>query len=470
MAFASVGTLGSGQQKAIGDPLTTITTTAAAEVGNLIAVIAAYDNVDTTDTPATQGFNRRLICRDTAGNVYVCLGSAVNGNGAAGAGTQAAVFVAMVTTQLNSGEVIEVMDETDSNRTAHAASAWEFSLGHSFFCLAQDGRAYVYSDGVDPEAISLSGMVSREYLLLHCLAAEGPNSDTYTWDADYTQFDGNGTTGGSAATNQHVRGGFRIATLTGDTVDVTSLTADRDYAQILVAIFEYEPESFPASCSGTLDDFDRANEDPLSDGGNWEAANGDSLELVSNRVMNNDTVNMQMSAWVDPHGDFAEAFYTIPSIDSVNGKIITVDCDLVDLGAGTVDGSELRFFQGNVSAGIDLRIVKLRDGVEGERQIGIWAEAISDVSSGGINTNDAWGIRRTGDYLEAWYKASGDGIADPPFEDVWHIILAIEDTEFVGGQIGLGMTGTSWQGDVFSGCLEAELFLPQIIRYHTQRR
>lgn len=45
----------------------------------------------------------------------------------------------------------------------------------------------------------------------------------------------------TADSNMHVRGGFRIFVGTGDTVDVTSTTADRDYAQVFAALLASAP-------------------------------------------------------------------------------------------------------------------------------------------------------------------------------------------------------------------------------------
>lgn len=55
---------------------------------------------------------------------------------------------------------------------------------------------------------------------------------------------------GAAASNMHVRGGYRVFIGTTDTVDVTSTTADRDYAQILTALLATAPTA--GACSSTL--------------------------------------------------------------------------------------------------------------------------------------------------------------------------------------------------------------------------
>ena len=107
--------------------------------------------------------------------------------------------------------------------------------------------ATLATDGADPGSISLSDLDSaKNYLIISALSGEGPNTDAYTADADYTMLgnDGSGaasgTTGGSTATNQHARLAYRLnfTGSTTDTVNHTSLTADRDYAQALIAFYE----------------------------------------------------------------------------------------------------------------------------------------------------------------------------------------------------------------------------------------
>ena len=107
--------------------------------------------------------------------------------------------------------------------------------------------------------LTLSSLPSQAYLFLHILGVEGPDTDAYTWDADYTQITTTGTTGGTDTDNVHIRGGYRIATLTGDTVGITSTTADRDLVHGLFALGEVTlTATFPEY--DLLDDFDRSDE------------------------------------------------------------------------------------------------------------------------------------------------------------------------------------------------------------------
>ena len=231
MAWGSLNTLGSNQIKTSGTNNLTITTTAIAEVGNVIIVIVAGDNIAIVDGDSTN-----VSITDAAGNTYTRAKEWTNDISGAGTGAVAAIFYSKVTTQLNSGALITIT--TTSAITAKAASAWEFSIGAGNVVSVQ-GSAGLSTDGADPAAITISGLTSAEYLWIHCVAHEGPNTDAFTQDIDYLSLDANGTTAGGAASNMSVRGGRRIFTGTTDTVDVTYTAAD--HAQAYVALKEAAP-------------------------------------------------------------------------------------------------------------------------------------------------------------------------------------------------------------------------------------
>ncbi|HSA92500.1 MAG TPA: hypothetical protein VLE48_05765 [Terriglobales bacterium] len=238
-SWASAGSLGSNQAKSAGTSNLTITTTAAAEANNVIVCALAADNLDTADAETTH-----WSVSDSASNTYTRATEFENAQGSAGGGANASIFFSKVATQLNSGGTITFT--SDSSVTAKAASCWEFTIT-STNVVSVAGKSTLPTDGADPAAISLGSLSAQEYLWVHALAGEGPDTDAYTWDADYTQLTANGTTGASAASNMHVRSGIRIFTGTTDSVDVTSDTSDRDYAQVLVALKEAPPPAGPAT-------------------------------------------------------------------------------------------------------------------------------------------------------------------------------------------------------------------------------
>ena len=265
MAFASVGSRGTAQVKTAGQTIT-ISPSSTIAAGRLVAVSVAWDN-NNTGTPDGGPLSEQHSCIDSVGNIYTTVVSGQNRGGSQAAGVHGSIHLCQLTSALTTTDTITVRLGTSNNLVAKSVSLWEYQLDADMRWAVAD-RTSLLSTAADPDAISLASLPSStELLFLHVLAAEGPDTDTYTWDSDYTQITGIGTTGGTDDSNVHVRGGFRIATVTSDTVDVGSDTADRDYWQGLVAIYQfpYHP-TFPSS--ELRDNFNRADEDPL-DNGTW---------------------------------------------------------------------------------------------------------------------------------------------------------------------------------------------------------
>lgn len=226
MAFASVGSLGSAQEK-VSDTSISLPVTANAEAGNLVLVWVAMDNAGTADADTTQ-----ITVSDDQGNEYVRLRERTESAGAANDGVTLGLFASVIKTQLNSGE--NIIATSSSARTAKAISAWEYTTGSTGFLI--QSTAVANANSGDPAAIVLSSLPSREYLLIWGFACEDVQNIS-THDADYTAIDDIGTSGSTADTNVHVDGAFRIATLTTDTVDATA-SAGTQHVQVYAAIYE----------------------------------------------------------------------------------------------------------------------------------------------------------------------------------------------------------------------------------------
>lgn len=227
-AWSSVGTLGAQGNKTSGTNNLVITTSATAEAGNVIVVLVAGSNLQNTNGDTTG-----ITIADSAGNSYSRAAEHTNGNGASGEGVTTGIYYAIAGTTLASGGTITV---TTSNAiTSKAASAWEFTIGAGS-TLSVEASASQPDDASDPSAVSLSGLASNEYLWVAAVGHEGPSTDTFTNDADYTDFSGAGTTGGAVDTNMSIRGGHRIFTGTGDTFDCSYNARDHD--QVYVALKE----------------------------------------------------------------------------------------------------------------------------------------------------------------------------------------------------------------------------------------
>jgi hypothetical protein len=242
LSFASVGTLGSAQSKT-STTTVVVTTGATAEAGNLVIVESAWDNTDTSDGETT-----RLSVADSASNTWTKIAEYTDSEGSAAAdGATVAVWFSVLDNQLGSGGTITVTS-TDA-RVAKAANAWEFTIDEDAV-LVQDYVTLAGGTGGNPGPITISDLPSREYLMIHALASERTQATTFTQDADYTDITWQGTTGGATNDNMRIIGGFRIATLTGDTVDVEASTSAAESAQILAAIYEdAEAEPIPGTYS-----------------------------------------------------------------------------------------------------------------------------------------------------------------------------------------------------------------------------
>ena len=290
--------------------------TATLAVGSLVLVWCCWDN-NNTGTPDNGPISEQLSCRDSVGNVWTTVVGGQNRGSptAQGNGVQGAIHICRLVHAITTSDTITVRLGTGNSLVAKAMSIEEFALSGSSYrwCLSSFGAAIDVA--ADPQSLSATGPGSGiEALYIHILTAEAPDTDSYTWDSDYTQISGIGTTGGADDSNVHVRGGYRITTLSSDTINVTSDTADRDYWQAWASLYEYRPLPFPTT--PLLDDFNRANEDPLSKSGAWHTADvvhGGTVGLAvsSNQCKAGSTSTANRGQWWEaPYARNQEAWVT----------------------------------------------------------------------------------------------------------------------------------------------------------------
>lgn len=288
MAFTHEGNRGTANDKVAGTSLA-VAVSADIPVGAVVGVWVAWDSANTTSGVGSD--QRVMRCVDDQGNIWQQMAFSYPSSSSVGLRVNADLFLCKVRTQINSGDSITL--EWNLNVVAKAMSVEEFSHdGEEAFAVAGyflTAASTVLNVAADPGAITPGvTLTSRSWSYFHVLAGEGPDTDAYTWDADYTQITGDGTTGGADDSNVHVRGGFRLNfTSTTDTVDVASDTADRDYMQGMIALCEIEKGPLsPATGTlnfpnyGVLDDMNRADEDPLFFGGLWRGTPAVGLGVV----------------------------------------------------------------------------------------------------------------------------------------------------------------------------------------------
>lgn len=214
--FVTQGSMGTGNSKASGTTVTVASTSQTANAGDLVVVLIASDNTDTTDLETTHW----TVTDSAGGNTYTRAKEFVNGQGSAAAGVEVGVYYSRLATQLASTGVIT--GTRDGAVTAKAIRAWRFTVGDT---VSVQGSGTLAGDANDPGSMTISGLTSAEYLFLR---AGGLESDlgTVTVTTNYTAIARNGTTGGGEASNISVWGEFRIVTATTETSNPTVRTVD----------------------------------------------------------------------------------------------------------------------------------------------------------------------------------------------------------------------------------------------------
>lgn len=198
-------------------------------VGRLVLVRAGFDNQTTSD-----GETNQLSCADASGNTWVKVKEWTETSGAARDGTVHALFLSVITTQIDSGANITVTSTAAT--LARVTAVDEVTIGASAVAFITPVQAAGGAGNSDTTDLTYSGLASREYLLIGSGSQERSSSG-YTVDSDYTALTESSSAGGAVDSNQTTKGGYRIATLTGDTYSVTWTQAG-EWAHILAAIYE----------------------------------------------------------------------------------------------------------------------------------------------------------------------------------------------------------------------------------------
>lgn len=229
-AFRYWKRIGERQIKTAGNTLAV--TTQGAPVGSMVVIYIAWDNNNASTVTGPD--DTQITVADSAGNTWVRVAGAQNTSQANRSHVQ--IYASKITNQIAVGGTVTATHTVSSSWVAKAAAVELFAIEGIAPVVA--GRSHVHTVAADPASLTLSGLADPNipYIILHGIAAEGPVTDAYTWDADYTQIVPVGTTGSTDETNMTISGGFRIVDITADTVDVTSTTADRDYSQVLAAL------------------------------------------------------------------------------------------------------------------------------------------------------------------------------------------------------------------------------------------
>lgn len=479
--FVAVGSLGCASEYNFSNYTLDISPSSNVPTGDLVAVFVAWTSHYFFGPSGVQMVECSVT--DDAGNRYLQLFSSYGLPGAAYSG----LFLSQLRNDLLTSNAITVKHYGPG---AKAVCLYQFSLtpGKRWALdLERIGESATEvgggGGGVLPD-VSVSGLeADQEYLLLHALGIEGENTDTFTWDADYTQIAGTGTTGhghdgGSGAPplcDVSIRGGFRIVSgITDDTVTVSNDSGLRDMSHGLAPIRVIDADDDYPDFPNTplLDNFNRANEDPLdvaSTGLLWDKT-GDHPQFGSAyaRVVSNQAARSSGGS-----GGGSEAMIDTYDTEEGRGEVeewgtIAVSGDIV-IGFGTGDGNVSTFD----ALGVGYRDSGLR--VFNAAAVPMGATFFGDVSptgemAGGPTESVVWGPVSNGNKIGV-QQLNYDVFTHHLWMDVgagWEWIAAVlraGGTGFVNeGVFTIAFEGDSATrlDDLGGGTLEREA--PQIIR------
>ncbi len=189
------------------------------------------------------------------------------------------------------------------------------------------------------------------------------------------------------------------------------------------------PHGYPTFPSvSVLDDFNRANETPLSGGGNWgtPTTTGDpNLNLSSNKVIHATAATRSTGGWWTPQ-QYTPPFDVFATVGS-DASNVGVDYCVQGPGTATPDGYRWGIHPGSVSPapleqGRHLRLYRFDNNV--------FTQILSGLS---------WGIEaKTGDQLGARLLADGTHLFFyKPVGGAWQFITSTTETTYTSGYAGI---------------------------------
>jgi hypothetical protein len=195
----------------------------------------------------------------------------------------------------------------------------------------------------------------------------------------------------------------------------------------------YAAPTLPST--SVLDDYNRADEDPLSQGGQWAPNDprggccADLQRVISNQATARNGANTISYRTAGYTGDL-EAYFTIAT-KPADGGAVGVVFNILQEGSGGWDGY---FLTWDARADTDtLRFEKIINNGLPQPDL-----AITTVE---MNAGDRLLVRRIGSQMEAWVQQGG----------VWSQKLTATDGTLLGGKIGALVRGTTTRIDDYGG-------------------
>ncbi len=234
MAFGAPVSLGTTQNKTA-EAATTLVTTAVAPAGSVIVVAVAYDAngtyLSTGSIPGTTYLDQDVIGDGTGANLPAII-----------------CWYHYVNTDVAAGTSITINWSTQP--TAKAMTAL-YAPGAAASPL--DVRGTATGSSSTPSVSTSGSTVQADGITIGFVATEGPSGDTFTQDSSpaySTPPVRVGTTGGSAATNMTIAGGYFIETATGTKTYNPTLGTSRDWAAAIVTLKASTANSYSYTGAG----------------------------------------------------------------------------------------------------------------------------------------------------------------------------------------------------------------------------
>lgn len=342
-----IGSLGTANEKSTASIQLDMAVSRTVAVDRLLVAYVAWDSVYSIfqDNMMEHAFQ----CRDTQDNVWCLIAVHTDRQDFFNTGAWTGIFVCQVINELTDTDTISV--EADASflgiHAAKCISVEEFDItGYKWAQAGGYGNVYVglsiyyglESPASQPAAIALDLGRGRPWLELHSLGTEAPDTDSFTWDSNWTEITGTGTTGGADDTNILLRGGYRIAAEQVTSVSVTNDTdSTRDNTQTLTAIGLIKITEFPNT--PLIDDFNRADEYPM-DGGLWITTHvflesGEAYFGAFGQVIDNQMTGPGGSALSEAWGPCQEAYATVSQFDNT---VLLHVCTIGNSVSGNMEG------------------------------------------------------------------------------------------------------------------------------------
>lgn len=193
------------------------------------------------------------------------------------------------------------------------------------------------------------------------------------------------------------------------------------------AIAEIPSGAAPIPNTPVLDDFNRANENPLSDGGKWSTrGTGVNLQVVSNAATGGNNTGLSSDYW-NPSTFAAnqEAYFTINAIAATGGFYVRLWLRLANPGASTEHGYMMQW-PNNAPPSIFKETAR---------------ETYTNLGTAGS------GSYSVGDQID--FRASGTSLT--VYQNGTSVHSVTDATFSNSGNIAFGCKGNTWALDDFGG-------------------